>query len=78
FSFNSLIQGYCNDGNLEEAKRIFSELVNNDCVPNRWTFEILIPRVCEKGDLNSAVKLCKQGMHRRCFVHVGVIQVVVD
>ncbi|XP_058093752.1 small ribosomal subunit protein mS79 (rPPR3b)-like [Magnolia sinica] len=76
FSFNSL--GYCNDGNVEEAKRILSELVKNDCAPNRRTFETLIPCACEKGDLDLAVKLCKECVNRRCFVDVQIVQSVVD
>ena len=38
FSFSALIKGFCQDGNLEEAKRLYLDLTKNDYVPNRGTF----------------------------------------
>ncbi|KAJ0974852.1 hypothetical protein J5N97_016817 [Dioscorea zingiberensis] len=61
-SLRALIKGYLQDGKLEEAKKVYSELIKNDCAPNRWTFELLIPKLYEVGELDMALKLCYESL----------------
>ncbi|KAF5204621.1 pentatricopeptide repeat-containing protein, mitochondrial-like [Thalictrum thalictroides] len=53
-SYNFLIRTYCNDGNLEAAIRTYNRLLKNGYIPNRMTLEMLIPSICEKGDIDHA------------------------
>ena len=50
-SFSALIKGFCQDRNLEEAKRLYLDLTRNDHVPNRGTFETMILSLCKVGKL---------------------------
>ncbi|KAL5839751.1 hypothetical protein ACOSQ4_012359 [Xanthoceras sorbifolium] len=78
FSFNSLIKCFVNDGNLEGAKRWYDDMEKSGCAVNRATFGIFVPFLCEKGDLEFALKLCKEIFGKRYLVNGGLLQRVVD
>ncbi|XP_044460843.1 pentatricopeptide repeat-containing protein At3g13160, mitochondrial-like isoform X1 [Mangifera indica] len=78
FSFNALIKGFVNEGKLEEAKWWYDEIEKSDCAINKGTFTILVPLVCEKGDLDFAFELCKKIFGRRCLVDEELLQLVLD
>ncbi|KAL6201057.1 hypothetical protein ACLB2K_024772 [Fragaria x ananassa] len=64
-NFNALIKGFVGEGNLEEAKQWYGELVKSGCAPDKWTFETLVPFACEKGDVEYGFELCKDIFQRR-------------
>ncbi|KAF9614251.1 hypothetical protein IFM89_016543 [Coptis chinensis] len=66
----------CN-GKLDEAKKLYDYMLKNDLVPGWVTFEALIPCVCEKGDLDLALKLCEVSLNSNCHISAGTMQVVV-
>ncbi|KAK2990973.1 hypothetical protein RJ640_005455 [Escallonia rubra] len=82
FSINALIKGFCRDENLEEAKRWYGELAKNDCgrnkLTNKVTLSLLLPFVCDKGDIDFAFKLCKEAIAQRSLVDAANMQRVVD
>lgn len=78
FTFNGVIKGYVNEGNLEEAKRWYKEIKKSELGPNRKTLEMLLPFVCEKGDVDLAFVLCKEIFNRKFLVDASVLQVAVD
>ncbi|KAF9606343.1 hypothetical protein IFM89_025011 [Coptis chinensis] len=78
FTYNVLIKWYGNNGNLDEAKSVYDNMLKSDIVPDWFTFEALIPCVCEKGDFGLALKLCEESIGSNCHVSAGIVQVVVD
>ncbi|KAK0580086.1 hypothetical protein LWI29_036103 [Acer saccharum] len=78
FSFNSVFKCYVNDGNLEELKQWYDDMEKTGCEVNRGTFGILVPFLCEKGDLEFALKLCKEIFSKRYLVNEELLQGVVD
>ncbi|KAF9599179.1 hypothetical protein IFM89_035638 [Coptis chinensis] len=78
FTYNVLIKWYGNNGNLDEAKSVYDNMLKSGIVPDWFTFEALIPCVCEKGEFGLALKLCEKSIGSNCHVSAGVVQVVVD
>ncbi|KAF9589575.1 hypothetical protein IFM89_025701 [Coptis chinensis] len=78
FTYNVLIKWYGNNGNLDEAKSVYDNMLKSDIVPDWFTFEALIPCVCEKGEFGLALKLCEKSIGSNCHVSAGMVQVVVD
>ncbi|KAF9588526.1 hypothetical protein IFM89_013020 [Coptis chinensis] len=77
-TYNVLIKWYCNNGNLDEAKSVYDNMLKSDIVPDWFTFEAFIPCVCEKGDFGLALKLCEESIGSNCHVSACIVQVVVD
>ncbi|KAJ4826033.1 hypothetical protein Tsubulata_046368, partial [Turnera subulata] len=78
FCFNALIRGFVICENMEEAKRWYGEMRKRDCAPDKTTFEILVPFLCNMGDLDSAVDICLEILEHKCFVETELLQLVVD
>lgn len=78
YSYNALIRGYCNNGNLEEVKKWFGELKKSDLAPDRITFGTILPFACEKGDVVWAFELSKDVIERRVLVDGAALQLVAD
>lgn len=77
FTYNLMIKACCNEGNLVEAKKWYGEM-RSESKPDKRTYATLLPFVCEKGDLDLALGLCKNVFRDRCLVDSAVLQRVVD
>ncbi|XVF25944.1 hypothetical protein REPUB_Repub13aG0257600 [Reevesia pubescens] len=78
FTFNYVIRGFVNEGRLEEAKQWYCQIGKNDCAPDKLTFTMLVPFLCEKGDLRFAIEVCKEIFGRKKLVGPALLQRVVD
>ncbi|MED6131501.1 hypothetical protein PIB30_010254 [Stylosanthes scabra] len=80
FSINTLIRGFVKEDNLGEAKKCYSEIAASDFAPDKHTFNILLPFLCDKGDLKAAFEVSKEIFNGRCFVgpNRSLLQLVVD
>ena len=78
FSFNLVIEGYIKEENLEGAKQWYSEMRKSEQVPNKTTFEKLIPFLRKQGELELAFELCQEVFTRRFLLDVALLQRVVD
>ncbi|XP_054793315.1 pentatricopeptide repeat-containing protein At1g55890, mitochondrial-like [Prosopis cineraria] len=78
YSINALIKGFVNEKNLDEVKKWYREIANSDYNPNNTTFKLLIPFLCENGDLYSAYKVSKDIFECRNYVEASIPQLVVD
>lgn len=79
FTYNAMIKGYCGEGKLDDARKVYNELLEDGtCVENRCTYEMLIPALCEKGEVLFALKLCTKSISSNCYVSVELVQLVID
>ncbi|XP_017978085.1 PREDICTED: pentatricopeptide repeat-containing protein At1g55890, mitochondrial [Theobroma cacao] len=78
FTFNHMIRGYVNEVKLEEAKGWYGQMGKSDCAPDKLTFTMLVPFLCEKGDLGFAMEVCKEIFLRKRLVGDALLQLVVD
>ncbi|KAL5992685.1 hypothetical protein ACLOJK_013604 [Asimina triloba] len=54
FSYNILIRGFCENGNLEKALGLFDQMEENGCLPNVVTVNTLINGYCKLGKIDDA------------------------
>lgn len=78
FSINALIRGFVSGKKIDEAKKWYGEIANIKDNPNNQTFKLLIPFLCENGDLDSAYRVCKDIFKCGKFVEPSIPQLVVD
>ncbi|KAK7252222.1 hypothetical protein RIF29_36026 [Crotalaria pallida] len=78
FSINAMIKGFVNEGNVDEAKKWYGEIGSSSFDPDKTTFATLVPLLCEKGDLKTAIEVCKEIFNIHCLVDVSLLQLVVD
>uniref|UniRef100_A0A6N2MS04 Uncharacterized protein n=1 Tax=Salix viminalis TaxID=40686 RepID=A0A6N2MS04_SALVM len=53
-TYNSIVHGFCNLGQLNEATRLFKEMASRDVMPNTVTFTILVDGLCKEGMVSEA------------------------
>lgn len=70
-TMNSLILGFCREGNLEEAKRLYQEMGKRGIVDvESELYFTLIHYLCQGGDFEAALGVCKDAMAKKwvpCF-----------
>lgn len=77
--FSLLIESFCKDGKVEEAKYWYHEMVRCGCVAGPATYGALVPFLCKKGDFDLAFKLCKDAIGgRSLLIGEGVLKRVVE
>ena len=63
----------------QKLRHWYCEIVKTKCAPDNNTFAILFPVLCEKGELRTAVRVCKNDMFNgRSRVDPALLQLVVD
>jgi pentatricopeptide repeat protein len=64
-SYNIIIKGYCQSGDLDGARQVLDEMVERRNIrPSVVTFNILIGHVCKKDGVSPAIKLKDDTMTR--------------
>ncbi|CAN1198600.1 Pentatricopeptide repeat-containing protein At3g13160, mitochondrial [Linum perenne] len=77
-SFIALIRGCVKDGDLEGAKGWYEVILKRDIELNKTVFDVLVPFLCEKGDLRYAFEVCCRILDEKIAVDGNVVQSVVD
>ncbi|KAL9269020.1 Pentatricopeptide repeat-containing protein [Drosera capensis] len=54
FAYNVLINGFCKEKRMSEARSLFDEMVDRKLVPSQVTYNTLIDGYCKVGDLEKA------------------------
>jgi pentatricopeptide repeat protein len=78
-TYNELIRGYCDAGRLQDAKKVYDNLITNEYTPNKGTYGTLVPRLLQAGDLDCALRYCQDLLTRKGIrVAAGLLQDVMD
>lgn len=77
-SYNALMKGSVDAGHLREAKTWYKKMIANGCIPDKETYDMLIPFACDKNDFDYAFELCKNVVKTKQTVHSSVVQSVID
>ncbi|KAL3844847.1 hypothetical protein ACJIZ3_002250 [Penstemon smallii] len=63
FSYNYMMTSYCEKGMMDEAKKVYNELLKTKgCNPNAATFRTLVVYMCKHGRFVSGYKVFKEGV----------------
>eukprot|EP00268_Persea_americana_P025493 TRINITY_DN2485_c0_g2_i1.p1 TRINITY_DN2485_c0_g2~~TRINITY_DN2485_c0_g2_i1.p1 ORF type:complete len:412 (-),score=78.80 TRINITY_DN2485_c0_g2_i1:2839-4074(-) len=63
-SYNYLLKCYFANNQTEEAKKVYKDLWELRCLPNAWTFNIMVHYLCENGEFDTALRVCKASIKR--------------
>ncbi|XP_010552369.1 PREDICTED: pentatricopeptide repeat-containing protein At3g13150 [Tarenaya hassleriana] len=64
-TYNALISAYRGDDNVEEVMRCYEELKEKGHRPDAVTYCLIIPFLCQKGDLDRATEVSKEAIKRK-------------
>ncbi|XP_057538362.1 pentatricopeptide repeat-containing protein At1g55890, mitochondrial-like isoform X2 [Amaranthus tricolor] len=76
--YNALILGSCKNDDLDGVRRWYKELLRCCGRPNRVTFSIIVPLLCDKGDFELAYMVCLEILRLEYLVDEALLQKVVD
>ncbi|XP_057522462.1 pentatricopeptide repeat-containing protein At2g06000-like [Amaranthus tricolor] len=66
FMYNSVIDGLCKAGKVDEANVIVSEMDERNCKHDKYTYTILIIGHCMKGRMLEAIKIFNKMLSVKC------------
>lgn len=64
--YSSLVHAWCRAGKLDEAERVFAEMVANGIPPNVYTYTAVIDAMCRAGQIPRANELLCQMIDAEC------------
>ncbi|KAL7213484.1 hypothetical protein ACSBR2_016085 [Camellia fascicularis] len=74
-----LIHGFCKEGNLDEAMKLFNKMVNNSgCKPDSDCYFTLVYFLCQGGDFENALQICKESMAKGWIPNFGTMKSLVN
>ncbi|KAJ0961072.1 hypothetical protein J5N97_000973 [Dioscorea zingiberensis] len=77
-AFNTMINGYCETGEMEKAEELYRDMVFDEIEPTCTTYEHLIRGHCKVGDLESAMMVYTDMKTKGFSAGVEVVDKVLD
>lgn len=64
-TYQHLINGFCKESNLEEAKKLFADMDHRKgCVPDSYCYFVIIYYLCKGGEFEDALNFCKKSIEK--------------
>lgn len=77
-TYNTLIAGMCERGQLCEAGRLWDEMVEKGRVPNAFTYNVLMKGFCKVGDVKEAIRVLEEMVESGCLPNKSTFSILVD
>ncbi|KAF8404408.1 hypothetical protein HHK36_009293 [Tetracentron sinense] len=61
-TYNVLVNGFCREGKVDQARKIMDFMRKNGCCPNIFIYSALMNRFCKEGRVEEAILMRKSGM----------------
>jgi pentatricopeptide repeat protein len=78
FSYNILIDGLCEKGEIKKAMNFLNDMISNGHPPNVVTYSILINRLCKKGEIEKAVNILNDMISKGLQTNIVTYNTLVD
>ncbi|XP_057798180.1 pentatricopeptide repeat-containing protein At5g16420, mitochondrial-like isoform X1 [Salvia miltiorrhiza] len=77
-TYNMLIAGMCDRGELCEAGRLWDHMVESGCPPNSFTYNLLINGFCKKGFAKEGIKIFEEMLDRGCSPNESTYSILIE
>ncbi|XP_008806365.2 pentatricopeptide repeat-containing protein At5g16420, mitochondrial [Phoenix dactylifera] len=77
-TYNTLISGMCENGELQEAGRLWDDMVERKCMPNVFTYNVLIKGFCKARKAKEGVMVLDEMFEKGCIPDKFTYSVLVD
>ncbi|KAG4924969.1 pentatricopeptide repeat-containing protein At5g16420, mitochondrial-like [Glycine soja] len=77
-TYNTLIAGMCERGELCEAGRLWDEMVEKGRAPNAFTYNVLIKGFCKVGDVKEGIRVLEEMVKSGCLPNKSTYSILVD
>nr|XP_017234887.1 PREDICTED: pentatricopeptide repeat-containing protein At5g16420, mitochondrial-like isoform X1 [Daucus carota subsp. sativus]XP_017234888.1 PREDICTED: pentatricopeptide repeat-containing protein At5g16420, mitochondrial-like isoform X1 [Daucus carota subsp. sativus]XP_017234889.1 PREDICTED: pentatricopeptide repeat-containing protein At5g16420, mitochondrial-like isoform X1 [Daucus carota subsp. sativus] len=77
-TYNTLIAGMCEKGELCEAGRLWDDMVEKGCTPNSFTYNMLIKGFCKVGKAKDGIKILEEMLDKGCFPNRSTYSILVE
>ncbi|RVW65319.1 Pentatricopeptide repeat-containing protein [Vitis vinifera] len=76
FNYSALMNGFCKEGRLEEAKEVFDEMKSLGLKPDTVGYTTLINFFCRAGRVDEAMELLKDMIENKCRADTVTFNVI--
>ncbi|KAJ0968398.1 hypothetical protein J5N97_025315 [Dioscorea zingiberensis] len=77
-TYNTLISGMCENGELQEAGRLWDDMLDRKCAPNVFTYNVLIKGFCKVGKAMEGVRILEEMLEKKCRPNKSTYPVLLD
>ncbi|KAH6771118.1 Pentatricopeptide repeat superfamily protein [Perilla frutescens var. hirtella] len=77
-TYNMLIAGMCDRGELCEAGRLWDDMVERGCPPNSFTYNLLIKGFSKNGFAEEGIKIFEEMLDRGCSPNESTYSILIE
>ena len=77
-TYGHMIYGFAKEGDLEESKKLYKEMLSRGCTPDSSCYFTLMHYLCVGGDFDEALEVCKESIKRDWIPCFKTMKMLVD
>ncbi|KAK3428507.1 hypothetical protein EUGRSUZ_E00027 [Eucalyptus grandis] len=77
-TYNTLIAGMCERGELCEAGKLWDDMVEKGHVPNAFTYNMLIKGFCELGNVDEGIRIFEEMVEKSCMPNQSTYYILIE
>ncbi|KAM7277214.1 hypothetical protein ACFE04_019080 [Oxalis oulophora] len=77
-TYNTLIAGMCEKGELGEAGQLWDDMVEKGLAPNAFTYNMLITGFCKTGNPKEGIKILEEMVEKKCIPSKSTYSILIE